>query len=89
MFYSNIENMIVEVTLLDGVIVKYELDNKASGEDLLNHVSEKLGLIEKDYFGFLYIDHRDKILTWIHHDRKLRKQFKDDRQCIFQVIFCQ
>ena len=79
--------MIVEVTLLDGTIAKYDMDNKASGEDLLNHVSDQLGLIEKDYFGFLYIDHRDKVLTWLHTDRKLCKQLKDDRKLIFQVKF--
>ena len=79
--------MIVEVTLLDGTIAKYDMDNKASGEDLLNHVSDQLGLIEKDYFGFLYIDHRDKVLTWLHTDRKLRKQLKDDRKLIYQVKF--
>ena len=86
-FHFSLENMIVEVTLLDGTIAKYDMDNKASGEDLLNHVSDQLGLIEKDYFGFLYIDHRDKVLTWLHTDRKLRKQLKDDRKLIYQVKF--
>ena len=56
--------MYIEVTLLDGTIAKYDMDNKSTGDDLLNHMSEKLGLVEKDYFGFLYVDSRDKTLTW-------------------------
>ena len=59
--------MYIEVTLLDGTIAKYDMDNKSTGEDLLNHMSEKLGLVEKDYFGFLYVDSRDKTLTWYVH----------------------
>ena len=79
--------MIVEVTLLDGSVVKYELDGKCKGDDLLDKVSDQLNLIEKDYFGFLCIDHRDKTLTWLHNDRKLSKQLKEDRKCILQVKF--
>jgi hypothetical protein len=52
------------------------MDDKSSGQDLLDTVSDKLNLVEKDYFGFLFIDHRDKTLTWLHSDRKLNKQLK-------------
>jgi len=79
--------MIVEVTLLDGSADNYEMDGKSSGQDLLDTVSDKLNLVEKDYFGFLFIDHRDKTLTWLHSDRKLNKQLKEDCKCIFQVKF--
>jgi hypothetical protein len=79
--------MIVEVTLLDGSMVKLDMESKASGEDLLTKVTEQMGLIEKDYFGFLHIDNRDKTLTWLHGDRKLAKQLKEDQKCTFQVKF--
>ena len=79
--------MLVEVTLLDGSVANFDVEGKSKGEDLLAKVSEKLNLIEKDYFGFLYIDHRDKTLTWLQSDRKLSQQFKQDRKCIFQVKF--
>ncbi len=79
--------MLVEVTLLDGSVVKLELEGRCKGEDLLARVSGHLNLIEKDYFGFLHVDHRDKTLTWLQNDRKLSKQLKVDRQCIFQVKF--
>ena len=75
LFFST-DNMIVEVTLLDGSADNYEMDGKSSGQDLLDTVSNKLNLVEKDYFGFLFIDHRDKTLTWLHSDRKLNKQLK-------------
>ena len=47
--------MIVEVTLLDGTVVKYDLDGKGKGLDLLEKVADQLQLIEKDYFGFLQV----------------------------------
>ena len=78
----------VEVTLLDGKPVLFDLDSKSSGEDLLGQVAEYLQLVEKDYFGFLHIDKRDKTLTWLHNDRKLGKQLSgSDHKCIFQVKF--
>ena len=52
---------------------------------LFIQVAEHLGLLEKDYFGFLCVDVRDKTLTWLHGDRKLGKQLKHDHKCIFQV----
>ena len=79
--------MIVEVTLLDGNAVKFDLEGKATGDDLLNKVAEQVQLVEKDYFGFLHVDQRDKTLTWLHMDKGLSKQLKDDRKCIFQVKF--
>lgn len=79
--------MFVEITLLDGQAVKFDLEGKNTGEDLLTRVAEHINLIEKDYFGFLYVDHRDKTLTWLHMDKSLSKQLKDDKKLIFQVKF--
>lgn len=53
--------MRVDVTLLDGSTTSYDLDPKATGEDLLDKVAQTLNLSEKDYFGFLHLDKRDKI----------------------------
>ena len=77
--------MHVEVTLLDGSLFKVDVDSKCTGDDLLVRVAEHLSLLEKDYFGFLFVDSRDKMLTWLHGDRKLGKQLKHDNKCIFQV----
>ena len=37
--------MIVEVTLLDGSLAKFDLDSKCSGQDLLDRVAEHLNLV--------------------------------------------
>jgi len=80
--------MLVEITLLDGSFVKFDMDGKATGDDLLNRVAEHTQIVEKDYFGFLHVDSRDKTPTWLHMDRSLAKQLKDgDRKCVFQVKF--
>jgi len=79
--------MIISVTLLDGNEVQFELEGKCSGDELLNKVTEHVQLTEKDYFGFLHVDSRDKTLTWLHGDRTLAKQLKEDKKCFFQVKF--
>ena len=79
--------MFVEVTLLDGQETKIEVEGKSTGEDLLIRVAEQINLVEKDYFGFLYVDHRDKTLTWLHMDKSLSKQLKDTKRVVFQVKF--
>ena len=79
------------MTLLDGSQVNFDLDpRKATGDDLLDKVAQSLNLSEKDYFGFLYLDKRDKVYTWLHSDRKLAKQLKDGEngaKVLFQVKF--
>lgn len=37
--------MKIEVTLLDGTLVKFELDSKSIGQDLLDKVAEHLNLV--------------------------------------------
>ena len=49
-------------------------------------MSTHLNLVEKDYFGFLVLDKRDKIWTWLHMDRKIQKQLSGDMRVLFQVI---
>lgn len=82
--------MKVEVGLLDGGNVLYDVDPKQNGQDLLDMVAESLNLMEKDYFGFLVLDRHDKIWTWLHADRKLAKQLKasgETDRVLFQVKF--
>ena len=44
--------MIVEVTLLDGSIAKFDMDSKCSGQDLLDRVAEHLNLVRtQPYFN--------------------------------------
>jgi hypothetical protein len=50
--------MIVEVTLLDGTLAKFDLDSKCSGQDLLDRVAEHLNLVK---------DHRYLPKNWMAH----------------------
>lgn len=71
---------------MDGSTVAFDVDSKDTGEDLLDKVSTSLNLTEKDYFGFLVLDKRDKIWTWLHNERKVNKQLRpEDARCLFQV----
>lgn len=80
--------IVVQVTLLDDQTVNFEIEAKATGEDLLTKVADYLQLIEKDYFGFLHLDKRDKMLTWLHNDRRVNKQLTGSNlRCMFQVKF--
>ena len=79
--------MKIEVALLDGTSSVQEIDPRSTGEDLLVKVAEYLQLHEKDYFGFLVSDKRDKMLTWLHMDRRLQKQLNNDALVHFQVKF--
>ena len=42
--------MIIQVTLLDGNEVQFELEGKCSGDELLNKVTEHVQLTEKVSF---------------------------------------
>jgi len=78
----------VQVTLLDDQTVNFEIEAKATGDDLLAKVADYLQLIEKDYFGFLHLDKRDKMLTWLHNDRRINKQLTGSNlKVMFQVKF--
>jgi hypothetical protein len=80
--------MRIEVSLLDGTSTTLDMDQNSSGDDLLIKVAEYLQLHEKDYFGFLVNDKRDKMLTWLHMDRKLQKQIAASEAIVhFQVKF--
>ena len=80
--------MKIEVALLDGTSSVQEMDPRSTGEELLVRVAEYLQLHEKDYFGFLVSDKRDKMLTWLHMDRRLQKQLpSNDALVHFQVKF--
>ncbi len=74
--------------MLDGSSVTFDAEGKDTGQDLLDKVAESLSLTEKDYFGFLVLDRRDRIWTWLHSERKLSKQLRpEEARCLFQVKF--
>lgn len=47
----------------------------AKGKELIDHVCDQADLIEKDYFGLVFLDH-DGIRNWVAADKKISKQLK-------------
>ncbi|KAI4468207.1 4.1 g protein [Holotrichia oblita] len=68
-------NALVHVTMLDGSVLNIYIDRKAKGQDLLVKVCESINLIERDYFGLVYIDRHDP-RNWLDLDKRISKFMK-------------
>ena len=83
--------MLVEVLLLDGSPLQLDVSSKSSGDDLLEEVAKSINLLEKDYFGFIHFDKKDRAgdacPLWVQNDRNLKKQLKEPYKVWFQVRF--
>lgn len=49
----------------------------AKGQDLIDRVCEQADLVEKDYFGLVYVD-RENTRNWLAADKKISKQLKSE-----------
>ncbi|CAB3229302.1 unnamed protein product [Arctia plantaginis] len=67
----------VRVELLDSEHITVDIDRKARGGDLLDKICETLDLLEKDYFGMLYVQRGDP-RVWVDLNRRLSKTFKNE-----------
>ncbi|XP_059055843.1 protein 4.1 homolog [Achroia grisella] len=67
----------VRVELLDGDHVTIDVDRKARGADLLDKVCDSLDIMEKDYFGLLYLLRGDP-RVWVDLGRRLSKTFRNE-----------
>ena len=85
------ERMLVEIHLLDGSPLQVDISSKSSGDDLLEEVARNINLLEKDYFGFIHFDKKDRdgsaMPLWVQNDRNLKKQLKEPHKVWFQVRF--
>ncbi|XP_028836367.1 E3 ubiquitin-protein ligase MYLIP-B [Denticeps clupeoides] len=72
--------MLCHVTLPDSVIMEVEVDSKANGEDCLNKICEKLGIIELDYFGLQFIGSREESL-WLNLRNRISQQLDSFSPC--------
>ncbi len=64
----------------------------AKGQELLDRVCEQVDLVEKDYYGLVYLD-QDNTRNWLAADKKITKQLKSMFLIVFSVcllgdIFC-
>ncbi|OCT58016.1 hypothetical protein XELAEV_18002761mg [Xenopus laevis] len=65
--------MLCYVTRPDAVVMEVEVDPKANGEDCLNQVCKRLGIIEADYFGLQFIGNKGENL-WLNLRNRISQQ---------------
>ncbi|KAJ8267568.1 hypothetical protein COCON_G00127400 [Conger conger] len=72
--------MLCHVTRPDSVVMEVEVDTKANGEDCLNKVCRKLGIIEVDYFGLQYSGSKGENL-WLNLRNRISQQMDSLTPC--------
>ncbi|KAK1804880.1 hypothetical protein P4O66_019257 [Electrophorus voltai] len=72
--------MLCHVTRPDSVVMEVEVDAKANGEDCLNKVCMKLGIIEEDYFGLQFTGSKGENL-WLNLRNRISQQMDSLTPC--------
>lgn len=72
--------MLCHVTRPDSVVMEVEVDAKANGEDCLNKVCRKLGIIEVDYFGLQFSGSKGENL-WLNLRNRISQQMDNVAPC--------
>ncbi|KAM6959447.1 E3 ubiquitin-protein ligase MYLIP-A [Aplochiton taeniatus] len=72
--------MLCHVTRPDSVVMEVEVDAKANGEDCLNKVCRKLGIIEVDYFGLQFSGSKGESL-WLNLRNRIGQQMDNVTPC--------
>ncbi|MBN3321120.1 MYLIA ligase, partial [Atractosteus spatula] len=72
--------MLCHVTRPDSVVMEVEVDPKANGEDCLNKVCRKLGIIEVDYFGLQFSGSKGENL-WLNLRNRISQQMDSLTPC--------
>ncbi|XP_068671646.1 E3 ubiquitin-protein ligase MYLIP-like [Montipora foliosa] len=65
--------MLCHVSLPDFVITEFKLREKARGQELLQAVCKRLGIMEVDYFGLQFTGPKNEIL-WLNSRNRIRRQ---------------
>ncbi|XP_022530002.2 E3 ubiquitin-protein ligase MYLIP-B [Astyanax mexicanus] len=73
-------NMFCLITRPDGVVMEVEADPKANGEDCLNKVCQRLGIIEVDYFGLQFTGTKGESL-WLNLRNRISQQVDSMSPC--------
>ncbi|KAM9384520.1 E3 ubiquitin-protein ligase MYLIP-A [Pholidichthys leucotaenia] len=72
--------MLCHITRPDSVVMEVEVDAKANGEDCLNKVCRKLGIIEVDYFGLQFTGSKGEHL-WLNLRNRICQQMDNLSFC--------
>nr|XP_055066018.1 E3 ubiquitin-protein ligase MYLIP-B [Misgurnus anguillicaudatus] len=65
--------MLCHITRPDSVVLEVNVDAKANGEEILNKVCQKMGIIEVDYFGLQFTGTKGEIL-WLNLRNRISQQ---------------
>lgn len=72
--------MLCHVTRPDAVVMEVEVDAKGNGEDCLNQVCRKLGIIEVDYLGLQFTGSKGENL-WLNLRNRICQQMDSVAPC--------
>ncbi|GMT31577.1 hypothetical protein PFISCL1PPCAC_22874, partial [Pristionchus fissidentatus] len=70
--------MCIKVRLLDDTIAVFHLGHKALGQTLMDEVSRHLNLLERDYFGLVFVDCTG-LQCWLEMEKPILRQIANTR----------
>ncbi|XP_002163269.3 E3 ubiquitin-protein ligase MYLIP [Hydra vulgaris] len=73
------------VTQRDNVCFSFKFKEDAKGQDVMDEVCNKLGIVEKDYFGLQYTNSRGEI-HWLNMRNRISRQINKPEP--FSLMFC-
>uniref|UniRef100_A0A670KHV6 FERM, ARHGEF and pleckstrin domain-containing protein 1 n=1 Tax=Podarcis muralis TaxID=64176 RepID=A0A670KHV6_PODMU len=75
----------IKVQMLDDAQEAFEVPQRAPGKVLLDAVCTHLNLVEGDYFGLEYLDHK-KIMVWLDLLKPIVKQIRRPKHVILKFV---
>jgi len=67
--------VLARINMLDGTVNDISIEKSVKGQELIDRVCEQVDLLEKDYYGLVYID-QENTRNWLAADKKITKQIK-------------
>uniref|UniRef100_U3ET62 FERM, ARHGEF and pleckstrin domain-containing protein 1 n=3 Tax=Micrurus TaxID=8634 RepID=U3ET62_MICFL len=75
----------IKVQMLDDTQETFEIPQRAPGKLLLDAVCNHLNLVEGDYFGLEFLDHK-KVMIWLDLLKPIIKQIKRPKHVILKFV---
>ncbi|XP_063160893.1 FERM, ARHGEF and pleckstrin domain-containing protein 1 isoform X1 [Candoia aspera] len=75
----------VKIQMLDDTQETFEIPQRAPGKVLLDAVCNHLNLVEGDYFGLEFLDHK-KVMVWLDLLKPIIKQIKRPKHVILKFV---
>ncbi|KAM3837800.1 FERM, ARHGEF and pleckstrin domain-containing protein 1 isoform 1-T2 [Vipera latastei] len=75
----------IKVQMLDDTQETFEIPQRAPGKILLDAVCNHLNLVEGDYFGLEFLDHK-KVMVWLDLLKPIIKQIKRPKHVILKFV---